>query len=273
MDSRLFESLCISNVAVISGIRPFGRTVDNSESGRRCHGLLYIFSGEAIFFCNDKSIKANQKDLLYIPKGAKYKMQYSAESTTFVLVNFEAFDKSGTPLCLYDDIHAVARDDAANKLAKIMASFELCSASKNLASSFRRKELLYRLFGAIFSADSLIGSSDVKNAGIQRGVLLLEQTYIENLPISEFAKVSHVSVGTFRSAFNKLYKMSPVQYRNHLRISRARELLLEGSSTVAEAAYASGFENIGYFCRLYKRLVGESPSETKNGTTNALYPQ
>ena len=31
---------------------------------------------------------------------------------------------------------------------------------------------------------------------------------------------------------------------------------------VAEAAYACGFENIGYFCRYYKKITGEMPSET-----------
>jgi transcriptional regulator GlxA family with amidase domain len=52
-----------------------------------------------------------------------------------------------------------------------------------------------------------------------------------------------------------------------LRIERARELLSDGSLTVAEVAYASGFENIGYFCRYYRRITGEAPGDTKKRYT------
>lgn len=63
--------------------------------------------------------------------------------------------------------------------------------------------------------------------------------------------------------FKKHYGASPVQYRNRLRLERARELLREGGYTVFEAAYAVGFENLGYFCRYYKRVMGETPSESR----------
>lgn len=263
MDNSFFESLCVSNVAVMSGIRPKGRMIDRSDNGRPKHCLLYIFSGETTFFVGNKKTVASEKELIYIPKGQKYQMEYSADSTTFVLIDFDAFDKSGSPISLFGGISAVAKDDASNRIARIMTNFELCGTSKNLASCFRRKELIYKLFGVVFSMEASNNEEQGDLTKIIKGVLLLEQTYIEDLPISEFAKEAHVSIGTFRTTFNRHYKMSPLQYRNHLRIARARELLSEGSFTVSEAAYASGFENIGYFCRLYKRIVGESPSETK----------
>ena len=92
---------------------------------------------------------------------------------------------------------------------------------------------------------------------------MLEQTYLENLPIEKYAAESHVSVNTFRSVFQKQFGMSPLKYRNYLRIERAKELLSEGCFTVTEVAYASGFENIGYFCRYYRQLTGEAPGQTK----------
>jgi len=60
-----------------------------------------------------------------------------------------------------------------------------------------------------------------------------------------------------------LLSTSPVKYRNALRVERAKELLRDGSFSVAEAAYASGFENIGYFCRTYRNFMGEAPGDTK----------
>ena len=98
---------------------------------------------------------------------------------------------------------------------------------------------------------------------ISEGVQLLKSTYLENLPISKFSDACHLNVNTFRKLFNKQYGMSPVKYRNKLRIERARELLQDGSFTVAEVAYASGFENVGYFCRYYRSIYNETPSQTQ----------
>ena len=95
------------------------------------------------------------------------------------------------------------------------------------------------------------------------GVLLLKQTYLENLPVEVFAKKSNISVGAFRQLFHKQYNMSPVQYRNHLRISRAQQLLQHGDCSVAEVAYECGFENVGYFCRYYKKITGQTPHQSK----------
>lgn len=262
------QELCISDVTVISGVRPKGRSVDHRNKGRSTHGILYIWSGKACFWANgERKITAGDGDLMYIPKGCRYQMQYTAEATTFVLVNLELFAKDGSGMCLAQDISVLAKDDDARKLARIMTNFELCSASNSLAAVFRRKELAYRLLGKVFKNDLLLTDVPEKRTSIFAGVLLLQQTYLENLPVSKFAEASNMSISSFRAMFTKQYGFSPIQYRNRLRINRAVELLNEGSCTVAEAAYASGFENVGYFCRYYKKVTGETPSETKHRDT------
>ena len=150
-----------------------------------------------------------------------------------------------------------------------MTSFELCSTSMDIPAIFRRRELLYRLLGLAFGAAFQAEADKGGNSRALDGALLIEQTYLENIPISELARTCHVSENTFRAFFRKRFKSSPVQYRNKLRIARARELLSEGSCTIAEAAYGSGFENVGYFCRLYKKMTGENPSHTKGKTSES----
>ena len=106
--------------------------------------------------------------------------------------------------------------------------------------------------------------SEKKDRQIFAGASMLQSTYLENIPITQFARASNMSISSFRDTFTKKYGISPIQYRNRLRIERAAAILKEGSCTVAEAAYASGFENIGYFCRYYKKITGETPSQTRS---------
>jgi hypothetical protein len=107
---------------------------------------LYIFSGEATFWCNDGgSVVASAGQLVFIPKGKHYRMKYTADSTTFVLVNFDTDGAKESAIVFSDGITVVAKDDELYRIAKIMTGFELCGATKTLAASFRKKELFYLL--------------------------------------------------------------------------------------------------------------------------------
>ena len=259
-----FEDIYISDASVLSGIRPAGRS-NIHPAGRKKSGLLYIWNGEAVFWeQSGKVLTARSNQLIFIPKGCCYKMQYTAPNTTFVLVNLEIFDKWGKDFLLSKAISLLATDDAAHRIAGIMTKLELCGGIQTQFSLFRRKELVYKLLGAIYEIGSMPSIKPQKYQQIFPGVLLLEQSYLENLPIGRFAEACGISISSFRSLFSKQYGMSPVQYRNRLRIDKAVAILSEGGCTVAEAAYACGFENIGYFCRCYKKITGETPQETKH---------
>ena len=258
-----FEDIYISDATVLSGIRPAGRSA-NRLSGRTENGLLYIWRGEAVFSEHaGNDLTAQSGDLIYIPKGCCYKMQYTAPNTTFVLVDLGMFDEHHKDLLLSKTITVLAKDDASHRIAGIMAELELCSAVQTLSAIFRRKELVYKLLGTVYEIGTMPSMKPQKYPQILAGVLLLEQSYLENLPVTRFAEESNISISLFRSLFGKQYGMSPIQYRNRLRIDRAKVILSEGSCTVSEAAYACGFDNIGYFCRYYKKITGETPMETK----------
>lgn len=261
------ENIYVGDVVINSGIRLQGRTYKKQRNGRTRHGFLYVWSGEATFYLGKGStVTVTDGQLLYLPKGLKYKMQYTGESTTFVVVNFELFREDAQPFWLFEDITLVAKEDTAHTFAGIMAKLEACSAAQNMAGQFRRNELVYRLLATIYS-DHRLFETEKQYTQISKGVLLLKQTYLENLPIEMFAKACSISESSFRQLFHKQYGMSPLQYRNNLRINRARELLEYDNCTVAEAAYASGFENLGYFCRYYKKLTGQTPKQTKLNNT------
>ena len=253
----------VSDLVVLSGIRARGRWADFMSDGRLRHGLLYVFEGEATFSLqNGNTRTALAGQLIYIPKALKYKTQYTADSTTFVVINFELLDESSNPFVVSDDITVLRNNDNTHTIANIMARLELCGAVQNLAGYYRRQELFYRLLSVVYSDCDFL-ADNLSCSQIMPGVLLLKQTYLENLPVEVFAKKSNISVGAFRQLFHKQYNMSPVQYRNHLRISRAQQLLQHGDCSVAEVAYECGFENVGYFCRYYKKITGQTPHQSK----------
>ena len=257
------DELNVCEISVLSGTRPCGRTVLREQSGRKRSGFLYLRDGEVQFRdAAGYALTAGTGSLLYLPKGMLYRMTYTAPATAFVLVNFELLDRSGADVCLTDTVSVMAKDSESSVIARVMLQLEQCGTSRDPSSVLRRKELLFRLFGIV--SDRTSDGEQIARQ-IVEGVQLLRQTYLENLPIETFAKASHLSLNRFRELFRAQFGISPVKYRNRLRIERARELLTEADLTVSEVAYASGFENIGYFCRYYRKETGETPAETKAG--------
>ena len=256
------ENIYAGDVVVIAGSRPAGRRFSRMEKGRAKHGILYLRTGAATITPDRGHVlTATAGQLLYLPAGIKYRLQYTAPSTDFVVVDFLLFREGGQPFSLYEEITILPRE-ASRDAAPVMEKLELCGPEQNLSGHLRKKELLFRLLG-ILCRDRALPSDLGQYPQLIKGVLLLRQTYLENLPIETFARRSGISQSAFRQLFRKQYGMSPLQYRNRLRIARARELLEYDHCTVAEAAYGSGFENIGYFCRYYKKITGQTPKESR----------
>ena len=264
IDGHMTDEFFVSNVTTVSGLRPSGKGSDFRIAGRQTHGLVYLRTGEACFQCNkEPALRLSSGEVLYIPKHQKYKMQYTAQQTDFLLVNFDLFDANGEELSIADGITLVTDNGIEAGLERIMREMDAHGLSRDFSSMLRRKELMYRLLRMLFAEKPSLMNDVRSYPQIAAGTRLLEQLYSENIPIARFAKESNISLSSFRSLFVKQYGISPVQYRNRLRLEHAERLLSEGTYTVSEVAYACGFENIGYFCRYYKKVFGIAPGEIK----------
>ena len=88
---------------------------------------------------------------------------------------------------------------------------------------------------------------------------MLEHDFLKNDPVSRYAEACGMHENRFRSLFIKVYGCSPVDYRNRLRLDRARDLIRLFGLPVNAAADACGFNSASYFCRLYKKVFGVNP--------------
>jgi AraC family ethanolamine operon transcriptional activator len=69
-----------------------------------------------------------------------------------------------------------------------------------------------------------------------------------------------------RNAFQSLYHVSPIRFLHLRRLHQVRRALRRNAQTsVTEVALRFGFGNLGRFAVEYRRLFGESPSQTLRG--------
>ncbi len=76
----------------------------------------------------------------------------------------------------------------------------------------------------------------------------------------------HLGVGYswFRQSFKRITGVSPAQYISRLLISRAKEILVSEQQTISETAYTLGFENVGQFSTLFRKIEGTTPRQFRD---------
>ena len=81
-------------------------------------------------------------------------------------------------------------------------------------------------------------------------------------PLTRESVASHVGIRpqSLSRIFSKKLQMTFVEYVQYVRITQSLRKL-EGGESVAEAAYSSGFESIRTYNRVFKSILGKTPSE------------
>ncbi|WP_448553133.1 AraC family transcriptional regulator [Thalassotalea montiporae] len=89
----------------------------------------------------------------------------------------------------------------------------------------------------------------------------LHTHYSGRLDVEQLATMANMSASTFHRNFKQITASSPIQYIKKLRLSRARELLVDQGLKVKQAAAQVGYDSPTQFSREFTRYFGQSPSE------------
>ena len=88
----------------------------------------------------------------------------------------------------------------------------------------------------------------------------MDRAFAQSLDVSALARVAHVSPAHFSRQFRATFGETPHRYLQRRRVERAMELLRETDRSVTEICLDVGFNSLGTFSRVFREVVGESPS-------------
>jgi AraC-like DNA-binding protein len=96
---------------------------------------------------------------------------------------------------------------------------------------------------------------------MERVLKHLHSNFQNHLDVEQLAGMANMSPSTFHRNFKQITASSPIQYVKKIRLSRARELLLDQGLKVKQAAAQVGYESSTQFSREFTRYFGQSPSQ------------
>jgi AraC family transcriptional regulator, dual regulator of chb operon len=114
-------------------------------------------------------------------------------------------------------------------------------------------------------APSMLPRSDIP-LWLARLQAAMEQPENFSQGIARLLALSNRSREHVCRSFKRLLHVSPSEFVNQRKINYAASLLRHTDKTIKEIVDESGFRHIGYFGRVFKKIMGQSPSEYRRGS-------
>lgn len=258
-------------------IRPHTRFIHFPEHTHDYVEVIYMCSGETTHIVNGKKIKLEQGDLLFLNQSATHEICRAGEGD--IAVNFivlpEFFSaplsmigEEPTPLrkflidCLCDqnsgagylyfDISEVK--PIQNLLENLLWILIQDTPNKRKMSQMTMALLFMQLLGH---------TENLKTPDQEQAVIFQTLSYIENHYVSgsltELAGLLHYDLYSLSREIKRRTGKTYTQLVQERRLAQAAFLLKNTDLNVDDIGRAVGYENIGYFHRIFRGAFGESP--------------
>ncbi len=107
----------------------------------------------------------------------------------------------------------------------------------------------------------LARTRQVEDAVIAECQTWIALNYETPAPVAAMVARSGVPERSFKRRFEQATGMSPLEYVHTLRLEEAKQMLESGALAIEAIANEIGYEDAGFFSRLFKRQVGLTPAQ------------
>ncbi|HYF51455.1 MAG TPA: helix-turn-helix transcriptional regulator [Planctomycetota bacterium] len=154
------------------------------------------------------------------------------------------------------------RLDSASALEfrALCESLQLALARQDMAAALRAQGVLQQLI-ALYIDLPEEGLSTPGHRAVLRFERQLRAHAEQDVRITSFAREAGITPEHLRLLFRRRFGIRPVEYRQRLRLAKARELFANTNMSVKEVARTVGYPDALYFSRIFTRQLGLSPRE------------
>lgn len=143
-----------------------------------------------------------------------------------------------------------------------------CRDINRIVEKAGNAQSLRRQIGILFSETMLLrdGHSKKKYSELLDGArAFIDENYRhDDMSLNMVAAQVNISPSYFSTIFSNEMGQTFVEYLTHVRLEKAKELLMCSNMRTAEIGYEVGYKDSHYFSYIFKKVVGCSPKEYRN---------
>ncbi|MEG1687095.1 MAG: AraC family transcriptional regulator [Angelakisella sp.] len=226
--------------------------------------ILLFTTGGATLQLDGVPIACAAGDVAVINSNVSHQMLEKPVESAYhcLIINKQFCDFFGIPL---DSLHVQEHisDERVRGLilsiAKEMAEQHDLYKVRVQAYALELMVLLAREYSCPVALSKASGNVQ-KQKLIKKSIGYITAHYEELLTVEAISEHVGLSKYYFCRSFKEITGQRVFDYINLMRCTQARRLLGTGQYNISESAYASGFNNLSYFTRTYRRFMGVPPS-------------
>lgn len=254
---QIFSEINIEHISVIV------KKNENADFVYRCFGrfkdgFVLVTNGKGVFENAELKIPLQKNSLLILNKGEQYRISaldnnFEYITTAFNTVPIKSLDLIGLPTFM-----------ELNQYPYLIYKFE------QLLKTWEERSPLYISKTKILLEQILIDLFDINSKTIEYAtdenrllpaIDYINRFYDKEISAEQLATLCKLSVSHFRRIFKEKYGISPLKYREQVRIHWAKQLLKSDFFTISEIAEKLGYYDIYHFSKDFKKYTGISPKQ------------
>lgn len=114
---------------------------------------------------------------------------------------------------------------------------------------------------SLLSNEIMMKQTSIEPPAVGKARAFIGENLCEPLRLEQVARAANMSAFYFCKVFKSATGLTFTDYVARARVERTKHLLLNPNKRVSEAAYEAGFQSLSQFNRVFRRIVGEAPSD------------
>ncbi len=215
--------------------------------------LIFFIEGKATIEVGDESIDISLFDVVVYPPGLSHQEHLELGTRQEII-------------CIWADLgpcpsfgHAIKLKDLRGVMRELFEIIYLEFTGKRALAGDVIASCLKTLF--LLIRQSYRERSRENDTQVERCLSYIHEHYRSDFGIETLAQTISVSSSYLFRIFKRKMRVTPMHYRNLVRIDKTKLLLLDRRLTVEEIAEHVGFDGARYFSRIFKKETGLSPRE------------
>lgn len=236
--------------------------------------IVYVYEGPLYLTINNENFIGNKGDVFLVNAkeihGMYVKNPHVRYGTLLFLPSSLLFSETDyatreylQPLCRENMFfsHTINIASVSEKLFSIIMEILRLNKEEVPAYQLGTKALLIQFLFLLFENHLEQSYTPMpKNSTLNREILSFINThYTQNITLQEIADTFHMSYKYFSRYFKNTFHTTLSEYIMKLKLEKAQSLLSTTEISVTEISLQTGFNNISFFIRSFKKAFGLSP--------------
>jgi AraC-like DNA-binding protein len=229
--------------------------------------LIYCSSGEGTLSVDSSSYRIKERTLAMVPAHTPH--VYQADHTNpwsiyWFHLQGEQVDEFAQSLQLNVSPINLGASEASKLMDLFQQIFDLLSTNLYSLQHWIHVSQSARYLFSYLSIMRGHSQDDKSQAHIERVIAFMRAHLEDNLSLDELAASTSLSKQHLHHLFKQSVGYAPVEYYLRLKMQRAVQLLDLTDRSIKDICLSLGFQDPYYFSRLFKKIMGLSPSAYRN---------